>query len=210
LFRFRLCLAVVLCVFCFGAPDGRAASIGIPELLDAKIDYTAEFYLVSDKGHFQGSVIHAPGRERRDFDASGGRQALLLRRDIDQAAMLWPERKWYLSTSFLAVADLVGGFDGISVDRKAEGQERISGEMTTRYQVSGNSSGGGNFQGRMWFTKDGILMKLVGKVSFGGRQVPIETGLSNLLRVKADGAAFVLPGDYKGLPLDFAKMGLLR
>lgn len=208
MFRFLLPFAIVICAFCVGAPDGRAASISIPELLDAKVDYTAEFYLISDKGRFQGSVIHAPGRERRDFDASGGRQALLLRRDLDQAAMLWPERKWYVSTSFLAVADLIGGFDGVTVERKAEGQERIAGEPTTRYQVLGNSAGGGNFQGRMWFTKDGILMKLVGKVTFGGRQTPVETGLSNLLRVKADGTAFALPSDYKGLPLDFSKLGL--
>ncbi len=208
MFRFFLSLVVVVGAFCIRVPEGWATPAAIPELLDAQLDYTADFYLVSDKGRFQGSVIHAPGRERRDFEVSGGRQALLLRRDIDQAAMLWPERKWYVATSFLSVANLVGGFDGVSVDRKAEGSERISGEMTTRYQVSGSSAGGGDFQGRMWFTKDGILMKLVGKVTFGGRQIPIETGLSNLLRVKADAAAFVLPGDYKGLPLDFAKLGL--
>ncbi|PKU26533.1 hypothetical protein CWS72_01435 [Telmatospirillum siberiense] len=189
-------------------PESRAAAVGLPELLDAQVEYTAEFYLVSDKGRFQGSVIHAPGRERRDFDTTGGRQALLLRRDIDQAAMMWPERKWYVATSFLSVAGMIGGFDGVSVERKADGTERISGEMTTRYQVSGDSSGGGSFQGRMWVTKDGILMKLVGKVAFNGRQIPVETALSNVLRVKADNAAFVLPADYKGLPLDFAKLGL--
>lgn len=206
--RFLLMFVVVMGALFTRMPEGRAAAIGLPELLDAPVDYTAEFYLVSDKGRFQGSVIHAPGRERRDFDTSGGRQALLLRRDIDQAAMLWPERKWYVSSSFLSVAGLIGGFDGVSVERKAEGPEKISGEMTTRYQVSGNSGGGGSFHGRMWFTRDGILMKLVGKVSFSGRQIPVETGLSNLLRVKADSAAFVLPADYKGLPLDFAKFGL--
>lgn len=208
MFRFFLTLVVIMGSLCIRVPEGWAASADVPELLDAKIDYTAEFYLVSDKGRFQGSVIHAPGRERRDFDTSGGRQALLLRRDIDQAAMMWPERKWYVTTSFLAVANLIGGFDGVSVDREAEGSERISGEMTTRYQVSGSSAGGGGFQGRMWFTKDGILMKMVGKATFSGRQIPVETGLSNLLRVKADSAAFILPSDYKGLPLDFAKFGL--
>lgn len=206
--RFFLTLVVAIGALCVRVPEGRAATAAIPDLLDAQVDYTAEFYLISDKGRFQGSVIHAPGRERRDFDASGGRQALLLRRDIDQAVLLWPERKWYVSTSFLSVANLVGGFDGVSVDRKAEGQEKISGEMTTRYEVSGSSAGGGSFQGRMWFTRDGILMKLAGKVIFSGRQIPIETGLSNLLRVKADAAAFVLPSDYKGVPLDFAKLGL--
>jgi hypothetical protein len=207
-FRLFATLVIAIGALCAGVPEGRAAAVAIPELLDAKVDYTADFYLVSDRGRFQGSVIHAPGRERRDFETSGGRQALLLRRDIDQAAMLWPERKWYVSTSFLAVADLVGGFDGVMVDRKAQGQEQIAGETTTCYQIAGSSAGGGSFHGRMWFTKDGILMKLAGRVTFSGREIPIETGLSHVLRVKADGAAFVLPGDYKGLPLDFTKLGL--
>jgi hypothetical protein len=206
--RFFLTLIIAISAICFGSRDGWAVSVAVPELLDAKIDYTADFYLISDKGRFAGSVIHAPGRERRDFDTAGGRQALLLRRDIDQAVILWPDRKWYVSSSFLAAAGMVGGFDGVMVDRKAEGQEQISGETTTRYQISGNSAGGGGFQGRMWFTKDGILMKLSGKATFGGRQIPVETGLSHLMRVKADGTAFVVPGDYAGLPLDFSKLGL--
>ena len=208
MFRFLMPLAIAICTLCLGETGLHAAPVGISELLDAKIDYTADFYLISDQGRFQGSVIHAPGRERRDYDTSGGRQGLLLRRDIDQAAVLWPERKWYVSTTFQAVADLVGGFDGVTVERKADGQERISGEMTTRYQISGGSAGGGRFHGHMWFTKDGILMKMLGKVTFNGREIPVETALSNVLRVKADGSAFVLPSDFTGVPLDISKLGL--
>jgi hypothetical protein len=60
----------------------------------------------------------------------------------------------------------------------------------------------------MWFTKDGILMKMLGKVTFNGREIPVETALSNVLRVKADGSAFVLPSDFTGVPLDISKLGL--
>lgn len=206
--RFLLMSLAVVGLFLAGGPSAHAMAVDLPQLLDAPVDYTAEFYLVSDKGRFQGSVIHAPGRERRDFDTSMGRESLLLRRDLDQAALMWPEHKWYVGTSFLSAAALIGGFDGVTLERTADGSEKISGEMTTRYKVSGTSSGGGSFQGRMWFTRDGILMKVAGQVSVSGRKIPVETGLTNLLRVKADGQAFVLPSDYKSLPFDISKFNL--
>jgi hypothetical protein len=208
LFRFLVIIALALGALSVRIPEGRAAAVGVADLLDAKVDYAADFYLVSDNGRFQGTVVHAPGRERRDFGTPSGPQALLLRRDIDQAAVLWPARKWYVSTSFLSVAALVGGLDGVTLDCQAEGHDQIEGEATTRYRLNGNSSGGGDFHGRMWFTRDGILMKLVGLVAFGGRQMSVETGLSHVRRTKTDANAFALPSDYKGLPIDFSKFGV--
>lgn len=203
--RFLWTLAVLL--IAVTTQPAHAAAISAAELLDAKVDYTADFTLSSDRGTYRGTVIHAPGRERRDFETAGGHQALVLRRDIDQAAMLWPERKWYVTTSFQSVAALVGGFDEVTLDRVPRGHETIGGESTARYDVSGGAAGGG-FKGRMWLTNDGILMKLTGQVTFGGRQMPVQMELANLQRIKADPAAFVLPADYKGLPLDFSKLGV--
>jgi hypothetical protein len=203
---FRVAVAG-LCLFLVrGAMPAFAASVPVASLLDGPTDYAADFYVVSDKGRFQGSTVHAPGRGRWSFETQGGRQTLLLRRDTNQAAMLWPERKWYLSTSFQAIAALVGGFDGVMVDSRATGQDVVGGEPTTRYEVSGASGQGGHFHGRIWLSRDGILMKLVGRVSFAGQENKVETGLSHVLRVKADPAAFELPADYSGLPLDFSKI----
>jgi hypothetical protein len=190
------------------APPARAAAVPAADLLDAKVDYTADYYITSAKGSYRGTVIHAPGRERREFDSAGVRQVLLLRRDIDLAAMIWPERKWYVRSTFGSAASLVGGFDGISFERKASGGEIVGGEPTTRYDVTAAGGQGGSFHGRMWFTKDGILMKVSGQATFIGRQITVETGLLNLRRVKADPAAFVLPADYVGVPLDFSKLGI--
>ncbi|MTJ81889.1 MAG: hypothetical protein F8N37_12855 [Telmatospirillum sp.] len=208
MFRLIKAVALVLAGLAGLAGSAGAATVPIEQYLDAPVDYTADFFVVSGKGRFQGSAVHAPGRGRWDFDASGGRQTLLLRRDTNQAAMVWPERKWYLSTSFQAIAGLIGGFDGATVDSRSAGQETVSGEPVTRYDLSGASSGGGNFRGRVWMTRDGIMMKLSGTVTFNGKDSKVETGLSHLLRVKAAPAAFRLPADYTGLPRDFSKITL--
>lgn len=208
MYRLLLSSMMVLLTLTLGGPPVLAASISAAELLDAKVDYTADFSFSSEKGTYHGTVIHAPGRERRDFDTAGGRQALLLRRDIDQAVMMWPERKWYVSTSFASVAGLVGGFDGVTLDRVARGHDTVGGEPTTRYDVTAAEGQAGAFTGRMWFTKDGILMKMAGQATFSGRSMPVQMELRNLQRIKSDPAAFVLPADYKGIPLDFSKLGV--
>ncbi len=190
------------------AGAAMATPTSVAELLDAKVDYAADYYLNSDQGSFHGTMIHAPGRERREFDSRTGHQALLLRRDIDEATILWPERKWYVSTSFQSVASLVGGFDGLMLDRRPAGREVVAGEATIRYEVAGSGGGQGRFKGLMWFTRDGILMKAAGRLTFNGRDTPVETGLLNLRRIKADPGAFVRPKDYAGLPLDLSKLGL--
>jgi hypothetical protein len=51
-------------------------------------------------------------------------------------------------------------------------------------------------------------MKALGTVTYQGRETAIDTALTHLRRVRADPAEFVRPADYKGLPLDFSRLGL--
>lgn len=208
MFRSLLRAAFAVFVVVSGSAAAKAAPVALSDLLDAKTEYQADFYVSSDKGRYGGTVLHAPGRERRDFTTGQGAQALLLRRDIDQAAMLWPDRKWYLSTTFTALSGLIGGFDGVLVDTRQAGRETIAGEPTTRYEVSGDDPQGGRFKGRFWMTPDGIIMKLIGEATYSGKTTPVEMGLSHLARGPVNQSAFALPTDYKGLPLDFSKLNI--
>lgn len=198
----------ILVLFVLALP-ARAESVPAFDLLDAGIDYTAEYYVTTDgKSEYRGTVIHAPGRERRDFTTGSGAQTLILRRDIGEATMMWPERKWYIAMPLEAVASLVGDLDGVLVERKKSGTERVGGESCARYDVTARGGGETLFSGRMWFSGDGILMKADGWTTYRGRRTKVETALAQVRRIKADPSAFVRPSDYKGLPLDPAKLGL--
>lgn len=186
----------------------QAAPTALADLLDAKTEYQAQFSVSSDKGQYGGMLYHMPGRERREFTTGQGAQALLLRRDIDQAAMLWPDRKWYLSTSFSQLSGLIGGFEGVLVETRQSGREVIAGEPTTRYEVSGDAAQGNHFKGRFWMTQDGIVMKLSGEATYSGKVTPVEMELSHLARGPVNPTLFALPTDYKGLPLDFSKLNI--
>lgn len=206
--RFHRLFAIAFLLVTASQPS-IAAQVSAADLLDSKVDYTADFALrTGAKGGYNGTVIHAQGRDRREFDTMGGRQILLLRRDLDEATMMWPERKWYVTTSFSQATQMVGGFDEMMLDRRNDGSETIGGEPCARYQVTGSSLEGGSFRGKMWFTRDGILLKASGTVRFQGKDTSLETSLSHLQRIKSDPQAFVRPADYKGLPIDLSKLGL--
>ena len=67
MFRTLFSLFVVLIVLNGSIQPLAAEPAAVSELLDAKTDYVADFYLTSGRYTYNGSVQHAPGRERRDF-----------------------------------------------------------------------------------------------------------------------------------------------
>lgn len=186
----------------FQAPV-QAEQVEAARLLDAQTDYEADYSLTSGRSEYHGTVAHAPGRERRDFATASGGQAIILRRDIDQATILWLQRKWYVTTNLSAVADLVGGFEGVMLDRHRDGSGLVAGEECSRWRVTGDG-----FEGRMWFTRDGILMKATGTVTYRGRDTPFAMELSHLRRTAVDPALFAPPEGFHGIPLNLSALGL--
>ncbi|HEY1719609.1 MAG TPA: hypothetical protein VGG27_00060 [Magnetospirillaceae bacterium] len=173
----------------------RAEPIDALAAIDAPVEYKADYALTEGEQTWHGTVVHAPQRERRDFTTSMGTQALLMRRDSDLIAVIWPDRKWYLSTSLQALVQLGAAHGNLNLDRKKDGVETIGGEPCTRYKVEGA------FTGKMWFTKDGILMRAAGTMAIGGHPRTISTQLSHLKRGAVDADDFELPIGYHGIPV---------
>lgn len=172
------------------------------DLLDVPVSYTADFYVSSAKGTYRGTLWHAPGRERRDFDTDGGGQTLLLRRDTDAAYLMKPSAKWYVGLGFRAVGALAGGIDALSVDRRRVGEESVGAIRATRYKVAAAGPKNSRFDGDAWFSREGILVRARGTVTDGqGRSQPVETGLSRLKVGKVDERMFELPSGYFGMDL---------
>ena len=196
----RLFLALILLLCGEGASAQMSFALNALDLVDAKIDYQADYALTSGSQHFHGHVIHAPGRERWEFTTGSGPQVLLLRRDIDEAAMLWPERRWYMSTTFSMLSTMMGDLGTGLVHGREAGIEKLNGETVTRYHVDK-----GAFVGDIWRSQDGILEKAVGTVTYNGTPTAGELVLTNVRRAKADVSLFVRPEGYFGIPLKMGK-----
>jgi hypothetical protein len=192
--------AAVLCV----TPAVWAEPIDTLVALDAPLEFTADYSVTANDQTWRGTVIHAPGRERREFGTALGTQAIVIRRDIDQAVVLWPERKWYLTTGLQALSGMVGGAEALKLDRRRDGSEMVAGENCTRWLVEGG------FAGRMWFSHDGILMRAVGMLHLRGRETAISTQLAHLKREPVDADLFELPVGYHGLTVSPALLGKIN
>jgi len=196
----RFLFALMLLVSGGLASAQMSFALNALDLVDAKIDYQADYALSSGKQHFHGHVIHAPGRERWEFATGSGQQVLLLRRDIDEAAMLWPERRWYMSTTFSMLSAMMGDLGTGLLRGREAGIEKLNGETVTRYHVDK-----GAFVGDLWRSQDGILIKAAGTVTYDGTPTAGELALTNVRRVKADPSQFVRPEGYFGIPLKMGK-----
>lgn len=172
------------------------------DLLDVPVSYTAQFTVSGDKGTYQGTVWHAPGRERRDFDTQGGGQSVLLRRDTDSAYLMKPASRWYVGLGFEAVGALAGGIDQLMVERKRVGEESVGGLRATRYRVAATGPRGARFDGDAWFSKDGILVRADGQLTVpDGRQSMVRTALSALKVGPVKEQVFELPSGWLGMDL---------
>lgn len=183
------------------APAARAEPVDVIAWIDAPVEYRADYALTEGDQTWHGTVVHAPKRERRDFTTAIGTQAILMRRDTDQIAILWPQRHWYLSTSLNALLHWGGG-GNLMADRHHDGVEIIENEPCVRFTVTGA------FNGRMWFTKDGIMIRARGKIAVNGHEREIATQLTHLKREPVDADDFELPVGYHGLPVDPSLLGM--
>lgn len=196
---FIRCLLALMVSF---LPSVAGAAERVLDLLDAPLSYSADFYVISQRGTYRGTVWHAPGRERRDFDTAGGGQTVLLRRDTDSAYLMKPSGRWYVGLGFRAVGALAGGLDALVVNRSQPRNEAISGIKATRYKVAASGPKGARFDGDAWFSREGILVRALGTVTGpDGRRQPVETGLSKLKLGKIEERMFELPSGYFGMDL---------
>lgn len=195
-------LILILSLISLAGPVSAQMSIALNalDLADAKIDYQADYRLVSGKQVYSGKLIHAPQRERFEFTNGATPQILLLRRDIDEAIILWPGQHLYMSTSFATISGLIGGLDSEILHGREAGLEKVAGEMATRYHVDK-----GAFVGDVWRSHDGILLKAAGEVTYQGKPTEGELSLSNIHRGRSDPRLFAKPEGYFGLPLKMSK-----
>ncbi len=199
--RIVLCCLVLLSLTVLSAPMAMATPERAIDLLDVPVPYTADFYVKSDRGHYRGTVWHARGKERREFETEGGSQAVLLRRDTNTAYLMKPANKWYVGLNFQAVSSLAGGLDNLMVERKRMDSETVNGIRATRFQVS-TAARGARFEGDAWFTGEGVLVKAEGMLTDAkGRTNRVETGLTNLRLGRLDDKTFELPGGWFGMDL---------
>jgi hypothetical protein len=135
----------------------------------------------------------------------GMTSVMILRRDKQAGYMLMPAQKMYMQMDFAkAQQQSGGGQPADAVDITEVGAETIEGQATKKYKLIMKDGSAGGF---MWFTKDGIMVKMDAVVKSGRDKSRMTMTLKNIKVGSQDASLFEVPAGYNAMP-SFGGMGV--
>jgi hypothetical protein len=161
-----------------------------------KVEYSAERIVQSSAGTFSGKVYGTPDKERAETQMGGVGTLLITRRDKDVSWNVMPAQKMYMETDVRAAREQTAGMPA-DVTIAEVGPETIDGVATTKYKLLMKDGTAGGF---MWFTAEGIMVKMDAVQKDGKDSSRITMTLKNLQVGPQDPQLFEVPSDYTKMP----------
>jgi hypothetical protein len=187
----RFALASVLCLAAF-ATTAHAAGLPIPT-----VEYSADRIMETEAGTFEGKVYSAKDKERSETSLRGMTSVMILRRDKQLGWMLSPAQKMYQQMDFAKAQAQSTGQAQDQVDITEMGSDTIDGQAATKYKLIMKDGSAGGF---MWFTKEGIMVKMDTVVKSGRDKSRMTVTLKNVKIGSQDASLFELPSGYNPMP----------
>jgi len=201
--RFLAASLVLLAAFA-----GAASAAGFAE---PKVEYSADNYVTAEDGkEVKFKMYQAPDRQRMDFD-EGGKQSMIFRPDKKVSWIVMPEQKMYLEMSLeegkaKGPGTRTRDMSDCSVTQKPSGKEVVNGVDTTRSDVDVSCPDGAKYTGKVWMSKEGIMVKMDATAKDGsGTKGRVRMELKNLKVGKLAPGTFEVPSGYK--PMKMPGMG---
>lgn len=193
----RFALVSTLCIVAF-ATSAQGAGLPVPT-----VEYSADRIMETEAGTFEGKVYSAKDKERSETTMQGMTSVMILRRDKQLGYMLMPVQKMYQQMDFAKAQAQTSGQPAEQVEITEVGSDTIEGQATTKYKLIMKDGSAGGF---MWFTKDGIMMKMDTVVKNGRDKSRMTITLKNLKIGAQDASLFEVPAGYNAMP-SFGGMG---
>jgi Domain of unknown function (DUF4412) len=187
--RFLACTG--LCLVALGA----AAAEG--PLPSPTVDYSADRTMETDQGTFTGKVVFAKDKERTETQMQGMSMITIQRRDKQVRWMLMPAQKMYMESSIGEARGQMreGPAEGSTISEV--GKETVEGFQTTKYKLLIKDGSAGGF---MWFTPEGIAVKMDLLQQEGKKKSRTTITLKNLKIGPQDAALFEVPDGFNKMP----------
>lgn len=198
--RFAIVFSVVVALSAFSLP-ARAE-----RLKEVTVEYSADSSMESGGISVVSKVYHAANRERIEQETAGVSQTIILRTDKKLAWVLMPEMKVYMEIGYDALGGQSYDPQGMDYTLTSEGQDIVSGVKTTRYKMIAVGTDGKRFEGRIWLTAEGIIMKIDAESKDKGGAAQVRMELRNLKMGGLDKTLFEVPTGYSKMQ-DMGGMG---
>jgi outer membrane lipoprotein-sorting protein len=175
---------------------GAAAAAEMP-LPVPKAEYSGNRVIESAQGTFTQKVHSAGGKERMETDMGGMQSVMILRPDKKLAWMLMPAQRMYMELDLSKAKEQSGSGPPADVTIEKVGAETVEGRSTTKYKMLMRDKSAGGF---MWFTDEGIPIKMDMLSKEGQQKSRITMTLRDLKIGKQDASLFELPAGYSKMP----------
>lgn len=168
------------------------------------VGYSADRVMETEAGTFTGRVHAMPDRDRSETTVGDMSSVVILRRDLQSGWMLMPSQKLYRELDFGEARKQAGAAPG-DVTIEAAGPDTIEGVETTKYKLRMKDGSAGGF---MWFTADGIPVRMDMLTKNGRKTERMTVTLKNLQIGPQDPSLFEPPADYSRMGVFPAMNGL--
>jgi hypothetical protein len=189
-------LAVIACVILTASP-----ALAAPDLLDLKVAYSADTVIGSGDHPRTGHLWRTPTMLRHDMTDNGQAETIIVQLERKTAWMLVPSLKLALGTDLDGLASLPGAAAVLDAADKlkpvAAGTGVIDGLRATKYHVTMDDATAGQFDGYVWSTAQGIILKIDGTGEQNGRRGDIHLQCRNVHVGPQDAALFEPPAAYR-------------
>ena len=176
----------------------RAANV-----LDLKTEYSAASAIQTPKGVQRGRLWRTPNALRHEMVDDARGQVLIARLDRKVAWLLVPEQKLAVELGLENFGLPTELLTGNGIKQTPVGQETVAGLRTTKVRVEREPkpNANGRFDGHVWTTADGIIMKVIGSGENQGRRGDVNMSFSDVRVARQDPGLFELPAGYRRLAL---------
>lgn len=160
------------------------------------VGYTADRTVETEAGTFTGKVYAMPDRDRAETTMSGMTTVMIIRRDTNSGLMLMPAQKLYREMDFAEAQKQTGAVPPQNMTIEAIGPDTVEGVSTTKFKLVMKDGSAGGF---MWFTPEGIAVKMDLLQKNGKKTERMTMTLKNLQIGTQDPALFELPAGYTNM-----------
>lgn len=161
------------------------------------VDYQAERIVESSAGTFTGKIFFSADKERTETEMGGFQNVTITRRDRNLVWNLMPAQKMVREGDLRAVRDPAAAPSGDDVSISVVGNETVEGVGAVKYKLIAKDGAAGGF---MWFTREGIAVKMDLLQKEGGKASRMTVTLRNLQIGPVDAQLFELPEGYSKMP----------
>lgn len=149
-------------------------------LKEATVDYSADSVMESGGIKIDSKVYHSGKMTRIEQETDGVSQIIILRNDRKKALVLMPQMQMYMEVDYDALGAAISDPNDMDYTLAFEGPETIDGVMTRRNRMTALGKDGKRFEGRLWLSADGIMMKIDATAMVKGRPEQVTMELRNL------------------------------